>query len=59
VINIFPTNSPPTSLDGKTIGSTSETIPPNSLKDRVSPLSCGRSGTPSSPRGTWTKSMSC
>jgi hypothetical protein len=59
VTNIFPTNSPPTSLDEKTIGSASETMPPNSLKDQVSPLFCSRSGTPSSPRGTWTKSMSC
>jgi hypothetical protein len=59
VTNIFPTNSPPISLDGKTIGSTSETMPSNSLKERVSPLSSGRNGTPSPPRGTWTKSMSC
>jgi hypothetical protein len=35
----FPTNSPPIFLDGKPIGSTSETMSPNSLKDRVSRLS--------------------
>jgi hypothetical protein len=38
-IDTFPTNSPPTFLDGKVIGSTSETMSPNSLKDRVSRLS--------------------
>jgi hypothetical protein len=57
--DICPTNSPPIFLDRKAIGSTSETISPNSLKDLVNPLSCGRSGTPNSPKGIWIKSMSC
>jgi hypothetical protein len=35
----FPTNSAPIFLDGKAIGSTSETISSNYLKDLVNPLS--------------------
>jgi hypothetical protein len=35
----FPTNSPPTFLDGRAIGSTSETMSPNFLKDLGNPPS--------------------